>query len=90
MCHLSPQGSNETTPIDEKKFNENLENPKEVSEIRSSGNISNSIYLSYFAAGGSWCKIFFFFFMFFLTQILVTGGDYWISYWCVSTTYNYL
>lgn len=80
MPILYPQGSNESLPscIDESKLNETQ---KEVAEIRSSGNISKSVYTSYLSAVGSNCNVFLFFFMFTLTQLLTSGEDYWISFW---------
>lgn len=55
--------------------------PSGMAETRSSGNISKNVYASYFSAVGSTCNVFCFFFMYVLTQVLTTGGDYWISYW---------
>lgn len=53
----------------------------EVVEVRSVGKISKKVYTSYFSAGGGPCHVFFFFFMYIFTQVLTTGGDYWISFW---------
>lgn len=76
---LSPQDINENklSSSDGSK----LKNPKKDEEIRSSGNVLYSIYVSYFSAGGSICKLAIFFLMFIFTQILITGGDYWINFW---------
>lgn len=55
--------------------------PDRMAETRSSGDVSKNVYASYFSAVGSACNVFCFFFMYVLTQVLTTGGDYWISYW---------
>lgn len=57
------------------------EEPIEVAETRSSGNISLTVYSSYFSAGGNVCKVSFLLFMCVFTQALASGGDYWITYW---------
>lgn len=66
--------------IDESKLG-TQEEPIEVAETRSSGNISLTVYSSYFSAGGNACKISFLLFMCVFTQVLASGGDYWITYW---------
>jgi len=66
--------------IDESKLG-TQEEPIEVAETRSSGNISLTVYSSYFSAGGNVCKISFLLFMCVFTQVLASGGDYWITYW---------
>jgi ATP-binding cassette subfamily C (CFTR/MRP) protein 4 len=66
--------------IDESKLGAQ-EEPIEIAETRSSGNISLTVYSSYFSAGGNACKISFLLFMCVFTQILASGGDYWITYW---------
>ncbi|XP_025200376.1 probable multidrug resistance-associated protein lethal(2)03659, partial [Melanaphis sacchari] len=70
-----------SSSIDENKLNGTQSEPIEVAETRSSGKISLSIYLSYISAGGNAFKISFLLFICVFTQILGTGGDYWISYW---------
>lgn len=55
--------------------------PVEIAETRTSGTVSSVVYSSYFSAGGSICKIVFLFFICIFTQALVSGGDYWITYW---------
>lgn len=57
------------------------EEPIEVAETRSSGNISLTVYSSYFSSGGTVCKVSFLLFMCVFTQVLASGGDYWITYW---------
>lgn len=67
--------------IEENKHSGIQVEPIEVAETRSSGNISLTVYSSYFSAGGNVCKISFLLFMCVFTQMLASGGDYWITYW---------
>ncbi|XP_025405942.1 probable multidrug resistance-associated protein lethal(2)03659 isoform X3 [Sipha flava] len=66
---------------DPKQFSGIQEEPIEIAETRSSGNISLTVYSSYFSAGGNICKITFLLFMCVFTQVLASGGDYWITFW---------
>lgn len=76
-----------SSSIDDNKPSEPQEEPIEIAETRSSGNISLTVYSSYFSAGGNVCKISFLLFMCIFTQVLASGGDYWITFWyCVSLT----
>lgn len=77
------QSSNHSTAssIEETKFSEIQAEPVDVAETRSSGSVSHSVYTTYFSAGGSSFKIFFFFFICIFTQIIASGGDFWITYW---------
>ncbi|XP_026805613.1 probable multidrug resistance-associated protein lethal(2)03659 [Rhopalosiphum maidis] len=83
LSSLSRQGSigSISSSIDDDKLNETRAEPIEVAETRSFGNVSRSIYLSYISAGGNAFTIAFLLFICVFTQILGTGGDYWISYW---------
>jgi len=45
------------------------------------GHVSINVYRSYLFANGSGFKVFFVLFCFILTQVLASGGDYWISFW---------
>lgn len=77
----SPQQS-DSPSIDDSKINGVAETkPVEVAETSSSGNVSHEVYFSYISAGGSVIQISCLIFICILTQILGTGGDYWISYW---------
>lgn len=67
--------------IEENKHSGVQEEPIEVAETRSSGDISLTVYSSYFSAGGNVCKITFLLLMCVFTQALASGGDYWITYW---------
>ncbi|XP_060872281.1 probable multidrug resistance-associated protein lethal(2)03659 isoform X3 [Metopolophium dirhodum] len=83
LSDLSRQGSIKSvaSSVDENKLNGAQKEPTVVAETRSSGNVSRSVYLSYVVAGGNIFKISFLLFVCIFTQVLGTGGDYWISYW---------
>ncbi|XP_060873079.1 ATP-binding cassette sub-family C member 4-like isoform X2 [Metopolophium dirhodum] len=68
-------------PVDESKSHQNKLKPTEVAETRTLGNISHTVYMSYFSAGGRKCKILFFILVCIFTQVLSSFGDSWISYW---------
>lgn len=55
--------------------------PAQVAEMRSFGTVSRNVYFSYIAAGGSAFKISVLVFVCLYTQVLCTGGAYWISHW---------
>lgn len=55
--------------------------PIEISETCSSGDVSISVYSSYFSAGGNTKTLVLLLFLCIFTQVLASGGDYWISYW---------
>lgn len=85
---LSIRGSKESilSCVDESKIingslNSVDEKPNEEPETRSSGNMSKSIYVSYFSASGNMYQVFISFVMYLITQILISGGEYWITYW---------
>lgn len=79
----SRRGSNESilSSIEEKQISESQAEPIKVAETRSFGNVSFSVYLSYISAGGNVCKISFLIFICIFTQLMSTGGDYWINVW---------
>jgi len=68
-------------PVDESKSHQNKLKPTEVAETRTLGNISHTVYMSYFSAGGRKCKILSFILVCIFTQVLSSFGDSWISYW---------
>lgn len=80
---ISPRASNESiySYVGDTKFNGVLAEPKEVIEFHSYGNVKKSDYISYFYAGGSTFKIYFCLFLCIITQVMITGGDYWICFW---------
>ncbi|XP_060873208.1 ATP-binding cassette sub-family C member 4-like isoform X2 [Metopolophium dirhodum] len=67
--------------IEDIQFSNCQEEPAETSETRTSGSVSKNVYSSYFLAGGSVCKILFFFIACIFTQVLASGGDFWMAYW---------
>lgn len=60
--------------------------PLVEAETRSTGNVSKSVYFSYIFAGGNVGKVWFLTFVCVLLQILSTGEEYWLGYWCVFRT----
>lgn len=77
--HVSIQSVDSS--IIEMQFNEVQVEPVEVAETRTSGNVSRSVYASYYSSGGSTFKLIFFIFICVITQIFSSGGDFWITYW---------
>jgi len=67
--------------IEEVQFSEYQEQPAETAETRTTGSVLKNVYSSYFLAGGSVFKILFFFIICILTQVLASGGDFWMTYW---------
>lgn len=65
----------------ESKLSKLQTEPIEEAETRSFGSISLSVYSSYFSAGGNAFTILILLFMCVLTQVLSSGGDYWLTYW---------
>ncbi|XP_026805630.1 probable multidrug resistance-associated protein lethal(2)03659 isoform X2 [Rhopalosiphum maidis] len=83
LTSISRQGSiaSISSSIDNNELNETQDEPIEVAETRSSGKVSRSIYLSYISSGGNAFSLLFLLFISLFTQMLGTGGDYWLSYW---------
>lgn len=61
--------------------NENQEEPKETQELVAKGNIKNSLYWKYFRANGSLSLLVFIFFLYIITQLIMSGSDYWLAFW---------
>lgn len=78
-----------TSPVDESKSHQNKLKPIEVVESRTSGNISHTVYTSYFFAGGRKFKIIFFILVCIFTQVLACLGDSWISYWYLTCAISF-
>ncbi|VVC32361.1 ABC transporter type 1, transmembrane domain,ABC transporter-like,P-loop containing nucleoside triphosphate [Cinara cedri] len=71
-----------SSSIDENgKCDKANEEPVEIAESRSFGNVSREVYFSYITAGGNAFRIFCLVCICILTQVLCTGGACWISYW---------
>jgi ATP-binding cassette subfamily C (CFTR/MRP) protein 4 len=66
---------------DPKQYGGIQEEPIEVAETRSSGNISFTVYSSYYSAGGNVFIKTFLLFIYIFTQILITGEECWITFW---------
>jgi len=66
---------------DESKTNGTLSQPREDAECRSFGRVAKNVYASYLSATGSTYKLSFCLLMYIVTQVLITGSDYWISFW---------
>lgn len=79
----SKQSVSSSIDVDEKSSGEIEKTPEKVAEVSSSGSVSRGVYIAYISAGGSFVKISCLIFVCLLTQILGTGGDYWISYWYI-------
>lgn len=63
--------------------------PDEVAEMRTVGNVSGAVYTGYFSAGGNWCVIFMVAMLCILTQLAASGGDFFIARW-VDIEENYV
>ena len=50
-------------------------------EAVATGRFSNKIYKKYFQNGGSICALIALLVMFILSQVTMTGNDYWVTYW---------
>ncbi|XP_020285395.1 probable multidrug resistance-associated protein lethal(2)03659 isoform X2 [Pseudomyrmex gracilis] len=57
------------------------EEPEELAEMRSKGNVSGKVYGGYFSAGGNCCVIFMVSMLCILTQLAASGGDFFIARW---------
>lgn len=55
--------------------------PPEVAEMRSKGTVGARVYMAYLTAGGNCCTMIFLQVMFLMTQLMISSGDYWLSYW---------
>ncbi|XP_071557607.1 probable multidrug resistance-associated protein lethal(2)03659 [Temnothorax nylanderi] len=63
--------------------------PEEVAEMRTVGNVSGEVYTGYFRAGGNWCIIFMVVMLCIMTQLAASGGDFFIARW-VDIEENYM
>ena len=64
-----------------KRIEEEMVNPEQVKEQRSSGSLKFKVYKDYFLNGGNWFAVIFMFFMNILCQALYSGSDVWLSFW---------
>lgn len=66
---------------EDNNFNNFHEEPNEITVTRFSKSPGLSVYASYFSASGKLLKTLAFIFICLFTQVLVSGGDYWIIVW---------
>lgn len=88
---MSPESSTENVvpandsdcPLDLPIFHdeENREEPKETQELVAKGNVSKSLYWKYFRASGSYCLLFIVLITYIISQLLISGSDYWVAFW---------
>lgn len=64
-----------------KKKEINDKEPQETEELLAKGRIAKSLYLTYFKAGGSYLTFSIIMLFFILTQVAISGFDYWLSFW---------
>lgn len=57
--------------------------PKQVVEMRTRGRVKSGVYRAYCAAGGNCCITLLMLSVFVLAQLVVSVGDYWMSFWYV-------
>ncbi|KAK0092933.1 hypothetical protein PV326_000289 [Microctonus aethiopoides] len=55
--------------------------PKEVDETRTRGNISGQVYRAYINAGGNCCVIFMILLLYIIAQFSASGTDWFLAYW---------
>jgi len=92
LTNLSCQGSiaSISSSIDDNELNETQDAPIEVAETRSSGKVSRSIYSLYISSGGNAFSLLFLLFISLFTQMLGTGGDYWLIYWYIDLDFDFI
>ncbi|XP_021928195.1 LOW QUALITY PROTEIN: probable multidrug resistance-associated protein lethal(2)03659 [Zootermopsis nevadensis] len=55
--------------------------PKQVAEMQTRGRVKSGVYGAYCAAGGNWFITSLMLSVFVLAQLVVSVGDYWMSFW---------
>jgi len=60
--------------------------PKQVAEMRTRGRVRSGVYRAYCAAGGNCYIKLIMLSVFILAQLVISGGDYWMSFWYVCCT----
>lgn len=70
-----------TSSIDKKDFNEDQAEPIEIKETHFSKNTFRKVFFSYLRANGNIFKILLVLLMAIMTQMIATGGDFWLKYW---------
>lgn len=57
--------------------------PEMAAEMQAQGSVGSRVYWVYFSAGGNCLVILLVFGLCVLSQLAISGGDYWMSYWYV-------
>ncbi|KYN28047.1 hypothetical protein ALC57_02483 [Trachymyrmex cornetzi] len=63
--------------------------PLEVAEMRTVGNVSGKVYTDYFRAGGNWCTIFIVAMLCIIKQFAASGSDFFLAQW-INIEENYM
>lgn len=88
---LSPRSSAENVSVHANILNKIQSEPIELPENIFPQHVTENVYLSYITAGGNVLKLIFFTFIFIFAQILMTGSDFWITFWyCILFFYYFL
>ena len=64
-----------------KVINDDDKGPEETEELISKGRVAKSLYLKYIRAGGSYFTLSILLLSFVLTQLSISGFDWWLSFW---------
>ena len=67
------------------KNTKTMSTPVEEAEHRTKGLLETNIYWKYFRAGNSWILLWTFFIFIWLTQLSLSGSDYWLKVWYVES-----
>ena len=62
---------------------EEEKDPNETEELLTKGKVSKSLYLKYFTSGSSCFALSVMTLCFILSQLNISGFDFWLSYWLV-------
>jgi hypothetical protein len=57
--------------------------PEIAAEMQTQGSVGSRVYRAYFSAGGNCMVTLLVFGLCVLSQLAISGGDYWMSYWYV-------
>ncbi|KAG8235221.1 hypothetical protein J437_LFUL015913 [Ladona fulva] len=79
---LSRQNSRQSVrTISESGDVEEKEGKPNADEVKSLGTVSGVVYKKYFSAGGNFFIVTILFLLFFITQILASSCDFWLTFW---------
>jgi ATP-binding cassette, subfamily C (CFTR/MRP), member 4 len=54
---------------------------RQVAEEQADGSVSLKVWISYFRSGGNLCLLFFMLLVLVISQAIISGSDYFVSYW---------